>query len=1602
MPSLKPARTLNLLVLLVAIGGAVAVFAQVPAPRLADAPDAAPARERRLVQRLEQARQMLAPSDTDAKPDFAQGVRLLQSILDDGRGGENDLGAEDVFLDEPPPNERATVRSLKSDARRLLGGLPAEGRQAYGTLVAKIAQVEFDTAWEKRDWHIIASVSRRWFHTSAGYAATHALALRDLDAGEPVAAAQRLEELRDSPLARRVREPQLSLRLAVAWRLAGNNERCREVLSELKKSLGQQPLIRSDGSGVLPLFGQDPDAVSWLDHWAGAPLKPMRVGSEMPTEWPMAFGSAGRNAFAAPAAPAEHPAWSHSLLDDDADNGDEQDSPVEADGKESQREGTDPPLKVIAGANDGRSPTTLPGRWGRVRVEIRTVIEQRMQAERPVLSTAQPIVVGDAVVVRTLSQLRAFRLSDGEPLWQSASLDAQLGELLDEPRRGRIARTARPKLEAWLQQRVWDDFGSGTLSSDGELVYSLQERGGGMFQPPQMAWRGMFLPQEFNKLVAVEVRTGRMRWELGGPRSDQELLGAGAFFLGPPLPWRGELFVLTDDGVDVRLIVLDPRDGRLLWIQTLSASDPIWSSVARDAGLSPSVAGDCVICPTGAGSVVAVDPVRRELRWQTRYREAIERTARRRFEFHLPNTTIETCWQQGVILVSGDRLLVASPDHNELICLNTADGRVLWKQPRGDGLFVVGVSASGGQANGDHVSGTALAAGVDNSRKRDESPRTQQSPRTEQSPRASAPSLTESDSPLAIIVGQNEVRAVRLADGELAWPQPAPIAAPCGRGVLIDGVLHLPVISNDGEVISLETRSGRLLARTELPKLLGNLIAANGQLVSQSAAHIVAFPAVSELQQNFARALARQADDAQTLERRGRLNLHLGHRQRGMEDLRRSVALQTTPEAKHTLATLLLEELRLDQANIDSTIRELETLIDDPRQRLMFARLRAESLQRRGEPLAAARELLKLADAWELDSELENFGGNGSARQDRWIAARLAELQESLSPAERQTLNDELQTRLHTALESSGHMPLRRFLALFGASDSAMPARRALIERLDSKKHRHEFEATLLTLRRSQQLESQAFATGRLAQQWLTAEQFEMSRPLLDELSSRFADVRCLDQQTGRELAKRWKAEFRTQLETTWPAEPLQSERVGTNEPIERTYPIEWAGALDPFHDNWRLSLDASRRTLMARDAAGRVAWRWKLPLDEQTVLEFGNSAIWHGRWLVLILGDRFLVADTIALDGSPSPMPRVLWQGILFDRRQFQAVTLTPAQQPTPIDGVPTRIGASDSSGRRLGRVAIVGDDVLCFQTGSRLTAAQLTTGEPLWMFDGLSAGCDLSGDDRAVVATPHDSHEAIVLSTLDGRSLARRELGPSTKLASVGRNMLTWTQTADGHQLRLTDLLTNADLLNERFAVGAKPCLSLRDTVAVVEPSGRFTLWSLSDGRRLLEKMLAPIEHLRHVLMLRDRDRWLLLTYVEPPAAPGQSRPRIMELYFDQWRVHGPCFAFDRSTGKQLWSAELGWQGINAAQATDVPILVLAARIYQPNPANPRLLEGLKYTVDVLDKRTGRLLTLADDLVSQQLNFCEQRPNADRKSIDVQIDHNLHRLSFGDPPKK
>ncbi len=109
---------------------------------------------------------------------------------------------------------------------------------------------------------------------------------------------------------------------------------------------------------------------------------------------------------------------------------------------------------------------------------------------------------------------------------------------------------------------------------------------------------------------------------MGGATGEDEPKLAGTFFLGPPLPLEGKLYVLAEMKTsEIKLCVLDAKTGKLDWSQQIAVveqniqQDPL----RRLSGCSPSYADGVLICPTTAGAVVAVDLANRTLRWGYQY-----------------------------------------------------------------------------------------------------------------------------------------------------------------------------------------------------------------------------------------------------------------------------------------------------------------------------------------------------------------------------------------------------------------------------------------------------------------------------------------------------------------------------------------------------------------------------------------------------------------------------------------------------------------------------------------------------------------------------------------------------------------------------------------------------------------------------------------------------------------------------------------------------------------------------------------------------------------------------------------------------------------------
>ena len=151
---------------------------------------------------------------------------------------------------------------------------------------------------------MLAEVSRRFFHTEAGYEATLLLGLYHLDHGQPLAAALALSRLRDESRTPERFEPTLSLAMSTCWLQAGLADRATEALDDLRRRRpGETAWI---GGRQTPLFDEADAASRWLLAQT-APVRPERT-SESP-QWTMVGGNPARNASSSGTAPLLNLLW---------------------------------------------------------------------------------------------------------------------------------------------------------------------------------------------------------------------------------------------------------------------------------------------------------------------------------------------------------------------------------------------------------------------------------------------------------------------------------------------------------------------------------------------------------------------------------------------------------------------------------------------------------------------------------------------------------------------------------------------------------------------------------------------------------------------------------------------------------------------------------------------------------------------------------------------------------------------------------------------------------------------------------------------------------------------------------------------------------------------------------------------------------------------------------------------------------------------------------------------------------------------------------------------------------------------------------------------
>jgi tetratricopeptide (TPR) repeat protein len=664
---------------------------------------------------------------------YSEAVQLLVGILE---------AQDDYFFmaanQADDPNAGRQYQSLKNEARGILNRMPPAAQQAYELRFGAAARQLLDDALADGDIEQALAVQRRYFGSAAGYEAMYLLGCYALNQGRFLTAIRHFQTLQSSSAAARY-EPELSLKLAICWQWAGEPTEAQGVLVELQKRYPQARFAVGERS--VELFRRSEDALDWLRNIAGEP--PAENGSPS-AAWTM---------------------FRHDLA--------------------RQRRGSGEP-------NLFTQPVWRQAASDRLELALalQAQRDEFFRSAKVAVPSPTPLAVDDIVVMRTTQRLVAVDFKTGKRLWQVDQPAPESSAAMPEGADGSFS-------SYWtqLRQRSWLDMSYGSISSDGRAVFVL-ESSGTPSEPQDEALarqqrlsRPAVTVRPYNVLSAYDLlsRQGQRFWSIGGvgdakPPLDQLV------FLGPPLPLDGQLYVIAEIADAIHLVVFSPRSGELLWSQQLAfiPADRRDRPLHRIRGISPSFAAGILICPTGVGAMVAVEPSTRRLLWAHEYQAA---------RLAGPMIDASGTWTDSCAVISGRRVLITPGESLQMHCLDLLDGSHRWSFDRGNVAFLACV-----------------------------------------------------DRDVALVVGDRQLIALELDTGGVAagWPLPLPEGSlPSGRGYHADGRYYLPLnVLGQGEVATIQLDPPAILHRAQWPggAIPGNLIFHRGQLVSQNVDWLESFP----------------------------------------------------------------------------------------------------------------------------------------------------------------------------------------------------------------------------------------------------------------------------------------------------------------------------------------------------------------------------------------------------------------------------------------------------------------------------------------------------------------------------------------------------------------------------------------------------------------------------------------------------------------------------------------------------------------------------------------------------------------------------------------
>jgi hypothetical protein len=290
------------------------------------------------------------------------------------------------------------------------------------------------------------------------------------------------------------------------------------------------------------------------------------------------------------------------------------------------------------------------------------------------------------------------------------------------------------------------------------------------------------------------------------------------------------------------------------------------------------------------------------------------------------------------------------------------------------------------------------------------------------------------------------------------------------------------------------------------------------------------------------------------------------------------------------------------------------------------------------------------------------------------------------------------------------------------------------------------------------------------------------------------------------------------------------------------------------------------------------------------------------------------------------------------------------------------------------LGKATVLQPGYAAYLTRDGLEVVEPLTRRVLWTRRDIKERTQLYGDSRYIVLVETDSSRkpvaARVLRAVDGMPVegsgdSGRVLVKARSYQIHGRAALLMEGTGEQPRvLRLFDLGTGKDIWRKEFDAKAIPIKSHNSELAgFIKMNGEAEILDVKSGKsvttlKIDEKNLdADLKPCTQAQLFCDPDRYYLFLDRDnsAPSSLGTSRIQMQNTPLRTVAVNGPLYAFDRASGKRLWSYGNGLfenQNIVIEQFADLPVILAVSMV------SNRQTNINSQPVVAIEKARGRLI--------------------------------------------